>query len=71
MRRKVPDTWVGSIVVGVAAGAAGGLGGAVTQLALNGGSLSRYAVPEIGYWIGVATVACLIKHAYNLRRAGR
>jgi hypothetical protein len=68
MRRKLPDTWVGSIVVGVAAGLAGGPGSAVTQLAVSGGSVSRYAVPDGGYRVGIGTMACLIKYAYNLRR---
>lgn len=68
MRRNVPDTWVGSIVVGVAAGLVGGLGSTVTQLAISGGSVSHYALPDLGYWVGIGTMACLIKHAYNLGR---
>ena len=71
MRRKVPDTWWGAVVVGVLAGGVGGATWAVITAAMDSESLPRLlsvAVPTA--MVGFVMLS-LLKHHDNLRRAER
>jgi hypothetical protein len=71
MRRKVPDTWWGAIVVGVLAGAAGGVTAALLDGLGSSDSVAHRMFAFVPGWIAGGVVLCLLKHAYNLRRDRR
>jgi hypothetical protein len=71
MRRKVPDTWWGAIVVGVLAGAAGGLAGALMDGFWSSDSVAHRLFVFVPAWMAGAVVLYLLKHAHDLRRDQR
>jgi 4-hydroxybenzoate polyprenyltransferase len=71
MRRKVPDTWWGAIVVGVLAGAAGGVAGALTDGIWSSDSVAHRMAVFVPAAIAGVVVLSLLKHAQNMRRDRR
>ena len=71
MRRKVPDTWWGAVVVGVLAGGVGGATWAVMTAAMDSESLSRLLVVAVPTAMVGFVMLSLLKHHDNVRRAKR
>jgi hypothetical protein len=68
MRRKVPDTWWGAIVVGVLAGAAGGVTAALLDGIGSNDSVAHRMFVFVPAWIAGGVVVYLLLHAHNIRR---
>jgi hypothetical protein len=71
MRRKVPDTWWGAVVVGVLAGGAGGVVWAVMTSAMDSESLPRLLLVALPTAMVGVVMLSLLKHHDNVRRAER
>jgi hypothetical protein len=67
----MPDTWWGAVIVGVLAGAAGGVIAALMDGIWRSDSLARRVFVFVPAWIAGAVVLYLLKHAHNLRRDRR
>jgi hypothetical protein len=70
MRRTVPDTWWGAIVVGVVAGSVGGATAALADIWSNDSLAHRLFAFVPGGAAGFV-VFCLLMHARNMRRDGQ
>jgi uncharacterized membrane protein YeaQ/YmgE (transglycosylase-associated protein family) len=68
MQRKVPDAWWGAIVVGVLAGAAGGITAALMDGIWSSNSVAHRLFVFVPSWIAGAVVLFLFFHAHNMRR---
>ena len=71
MRRKVPDTWWGAVVVGVVAGGAGGVVWAVMKAAMDSEPLPHLLVVAVPTAMVGVVMLSLLKHQDNVRRAKR
>jgi hypothetical protein len=67
--RKVPDTWWGAIIVGVSAGAVGGVTAALVQGIWSNESVAHRMFVAVPSWIAGGVVLCMHLHAHNMRRA--
>jgi hypothetical protein len=71
MRRKVPDTWWGAVIVWVLAGATGGVIAARMDGIWSHDSVAHRLFVFVPAWIAGGVVLYLLMHARNTRRATR
>ena len=71
MRRKVPDTWWGAVVVGVVAGGVGGATWAAITAAMDSESLPHLLLAAVPTAMVGVVMLSLLKHHDNVRRAKR
>jgi hypothetical protein len=71
MRRKVPDTRWGALVVGVLAGGAAGVVWAVMTAAMDSASLPHLLFVVVPTAMVGFVMLSLLKHQANVRRAKR
>jgi hypothetical protein len=71
MRRKMPDNWWGAIVVGVLAGAAGGVTAGLLYGIWSNDSVAHRLFVFVPAWIAGGVVLYVLNHAQNKSRARR
>ena len=69
MRRKVPDTWWGAIIVGALAGGAGGITFALLNAIWSDDSVAHLMFVNVPAWIAGGIVLYVLVHARKTRRA--
>jgi hypothetical protein len=71
MRRKVPDTWWGAVIVGVLAGGAAGVVWALMTAAMDSVSLPHLLFVVVPTAMVGFVMLSQLKHHDNVRRAKR